>query len=82
MQRPSSDFNQLQTSILTADIFSRRWNDMVSTYNLKPSQTIWIFQAGWDIELATDLQDKVPEFRDLKSESFGRNISLFRLTTR
>ncbi len=71
-----------ETSILTADIFSRRWNDMVSTYNLKPSQTIWIFQAGWDIELATDLQDKVPEFRDLKSESFGRNISLFRLTTR
>ncbi len=70
-----------ETSILTVDIFSRRWNDMVSTYNFKPGQTIWIFQAGWDIGLSKDLQDKDPEFRDLKSESFGRNISLFKLTT-
>jgi hypothetical protein len=69
------------TSIMTADIFSRRWNDLVSTYNLKPNQTIWIFQAGWDISLARDLQEKVPAFHDLKSESFGRNISLFKLTT-
>ena len=69
------------TSILTADIFTRRWNDMVRTYNLNPGQTVWIFQAGWDIGLARDLKEKVPEFRDLKSESFGRNISLFKLTT-
>jgi hypothetical protein len=69
------------TSILTADIFFRRWNDMVSTYDLKPNQSIWIFQAGWDASLARDLQERVPEFHDLKSESFGRNISLFKLTT-
>ncbi len=69
------------TSILTADIFARRWNDMVSTYSLKPGQTVWIFQAGWDIGLARDLQERVPEFHDLKSQSFGYNISLFKLTT-
>jgi uncharacterized membrane protein len=68
------------TSVLTADIFARRWNDMVRTYALKPNQTVWIFQAGWDIALARELPDKVPEFHDLKSESFGRNISLFKLT--
>jgi hypothetical protein len=69
-----------ETSILTADIFTRRWNDMVSTYNLKPDQTVWIFQAGWDIGLSRDLQEKIPQFHDLKSESFGRNISLFKLS--
>jgi hypothetical protein len=70
-----------ETTILTADIFARRWNDMVSAYNLKPSQAVWIFQAGWDISLARDLQEKIPELHDLKAQSFGRNISLFRLTT-
>ena len=69
-----------ETNVLTADVFPRRWNEMVSAYGLKPGQTVWIFQAGWDIGLAHDLQDKVPEFRDLKADSFGRNISLFKLS--
>ena len=71
-----------ETSILTADIFTQRWKDVVSTYNLKPGQTVWIFQAGWNIGLAQDLPEKVPEFHDLKYETFGRNISLFKLTAR
>jgi hypothetical protein len=70
-----------ETTVLTADTFTRRWNEMVDTYELKPGQTLWIFQAGWDISLARDLQEKFPEFHDLKSESFGRNISLFKLST-
>jgi hypothetical protein len=53
---------------------------MLSAYGLKPGQTIWVFQAGWDAALARELQANVPEFRDLKAESFGRNISLFKLT--
>jgi hypothetical protein len=68
-----------ETNILTADTFARRWNDLVDTYDLKPGQTVWIFQAGWDIGLAPGLQEKVPEFRDLRYQSFGRNISLFKL---
>ncbi len=69
-----------ETNVLTANLFPRRWDEMVRTYGLKPGQTIWIFQAGWDIGLARDLQQRVPEFRDLKAESFGRNISLFTLS--
>jgi len=69
-----------ETPILAADTFFERWNDLVSTYNLTSGQTVWIFQAGWDIGLARGLQEKVPEFHDLKSQSFGRNVSMFRLT--
>jgi len=69
-----------ETNVLTADTFARRWTEMVSAYDLKPGQTVWIFQAGWDIGLARELQEKVPEFHDLKYESFGRNISLFKMT--
>jgi Dolichyl-phosphate-mannose-protein mannosyltransferase len=70
-----------ETNILTADIFAHRLNDMASNYNLKPEQTVWVFQAGWDIGLERDLPEKVQEFHDLKSESFGRNISLFKVPT-
>jgi hypothetical protein len=68
------------TNVLNADTFPRRWSEMVRAYDLKPGQTVWIFQAGWDIGLASELQARVPEFRDLKYESFGRNISLFKLS--
>jgi hypothetical protein len=89
---PSSDFRTYtcsgyrvvstnsETNVLTADLFLRRYDEMVSAYAFKPGQTIWIFQAGWDIALARQLQENIPEFRDLKTESFGRNISLFKLT--
>ena len=70
-----------ETNILTADIFSRRLDEMASHYNIKPNQIIWVFQAGWDIGLARDLPGKVQEFHDLQPESFGRNISLFKVTT-
>ena len=69
-----------ETNVLTADLFPRRWHELVRAYGLKPGQTVWIFQAGWDIGLAQELREKVPGFRDLKAESFGRNISLFKLT--
>jgi len=69
-----------ETNVLTADLLPRRWNEMVRTYGLKPDQTVWIFQAGWNIGLARDLQQKVPELGDLKAESFGRNISLFKMS--
>jgi hypothetical protein len=68
-----------ETNVLTANSFPRRWDEMVRAYDLKPGQTVWIFQAGWDIGLARELQERVPEFRDLKADSFGRNISLFKL---
>jgi uncharacterized membrane protein len=69
-----------ETTVLTANSFVRRWNEMADAYGLKLGQTVWVFQAGWDIDLAQQLQEKVPGFHDLKTQSFGRNITLFRLT--
>jgi hypothetical protein len=68
-----------EINVLTADSFLRQRDELMNACGLKPGQTICIFQAGWDIALAQELQDRVPEFRDLKPESFGRNISLFKL---
>jgi hypothetical protein len=68
------------TNVLTADIFGSRWKQMVSAYDLKPGQTVWIFQAGWDANLARQLPERLPEFHDLKPQLFGRNVSLFKWT--
>jgi hypothetical protein len=66
-----------ETNILSADTFVGRWKDMVTAYDLKAGQTVWVFQAGWDIGLARELRKKFPDF---KYDSFGCNITLFKLT--
>jgi hypothetical protein len=69
-----------EVNIFSADTFLPRWREIVTTYNVPPGQDIWIFQAGWDIGLARELQEKFPEIHNLGPDSLGRNISLFKLT--
>ena len=63
-----------------ADNFAKDWRQFVQTYNLKPGQSVWIFQAGWGVDLPADLQKHFAEFRDLRFTSFGRNVKIFRMT--
>jgi hypothetical protein len=53
---------------------------MVRLYYLKPGDTVWVFQAGWDVHLADELKEKFPDFREMNVQSFGRNITIFKLT--
>jgi hypothetical protein len=62
------------------ETFPLRWNDMIRAFHPVPGQTVLVVQAGWDINLARQLQDKFPEFRNLKVQYWGRNVSLFPLT--
>jgi len=73
-------FTGPETTIFTADTFLRRWDEMVRTFGLKRGDTVWVFQAGWDIGLARELQTRFPEFHELNPQTFGRNITLFKLT--
>jgi len=69
-----------QTNIFNAEIFLSQWREMLRLYSLKPGETVWVFQAGWDIHLADQLREQYPEFRDLNPQRFGRNITIFKLT--
>jgi Dolichyl-phosphate-mannose-protein mannosyltransferase len=69
-----------ETTIFTADTFLHRCDEMVRAYGLKHGDTVWVFQAGWDVGLARELQDRFPEFQELNLQSFGGNINLFELT--
>jgi hypothetical protein len=64
----------------SAENFVVRWNDMVQQYGFRPGHGVWIVQLGWDSNFTQDLQKEYAEFRDLKVQSFGPNISFFKLT--
>jgi hypothetical protein len=66
--------------IFRADNFPKDWQRFVQTYSLNPGETVWIFQAGWGVDLPEDLQKHFTEFRDLQFESFGGNIKIFKMT--
>jgi len=67
-------------TLFDASRFFNSWNRLVKTYRLKPGATVWIAQAGWGVDLPEDLQRQFAEFRDLRFESFGNNIKIFKLT--
>jgi len=71
-----------ETNIFTAASFREQWQDLVRLDGLKPGAEVYVFQAGWDIHLADELRKNSPDqtFRDVKPQSFGRNITLFKLT--
>jgi hypothetical protein len=62
-----------------ADNFTQEWPQFVQAYRLKAGDTVWIVQAGWGVGLPEDLRKHVTEFRDLRFESFGKNIKIFKM---
>jgi hypothetical protein len=65
--------------IYTAETFLRRWDQLARSAPLRSGQAVWVIQAGWDVDLACELQSKFTEFRELSPQTFGRNITIFRL---
>jgi hypothetical protein len=68
-----------QTWMFWADNFTQEWPQLVQVYDLKPGDTVWIVQAGWGVELPEDLRSHFAEFHDLRLESFGKNIKIFKM---
>lgn len=68
-----------ETPVFTARAFlhDQLWEVLETSMGLKPGDRIWVVQAGWDIRLGDELRTTRPEVRDLKVESFGRNIEMF-----
>jgi hypothetical protein len=56
--------------------FPPRFEDVARAYGLKPGDRVWVFQAGWGLNLDTVLLEHVPQFRCLRSRTFGENIAV------
>jgi 4-amino-4-deoxy-L-arabinose transferase-like glycosyltransferase len=67
-------------TLFTASSFLNPWNRLVETCRLNPGKSVWVFQTGWDANLPKDLRKNSAELHDLRFESFGNNIKIFKLT--
>lgn len=89
-EAPAQNFEVLQCGgyqlitanvwLLDADTFQDWWNKMIRTYDLKSGDNIWVVQEGWGADVASKLKSEKIDFKNLKINSFGRNIQIFQLT--
>lgn len=67
-------------TLFTAGNFVGLWDSLITNYGLRAGETVWVFQAGWSVNLPEELRNNFSELRDLRIESFGNNIRIFKLT--
>jgi uncharacterized membrane protein len=60
----------------TPENFVLRFRNSAAERGLQPDQTVWVFQAGWDANLNTELPWFVMKYRCLVSRDFGSSITV------
>jgi uncharacterized membrane protein len=71
--------NRTTATNFTPEVFLGLGPGFVSTFEAKAGDPVWIFQAGWGVDLPEGLRGS-PEFHDLQFHAFGNNIKIFKLT--
>lgn len=61
---------------LTPGNFPSQFEKMAHASGLKPGDRVWVFEAGWGVNLDRTLPRTLPKFRCLASNDFGRNIAV------
>jgi len=72
--------NRTTATYFFPEIFFNLWKPLLETYTVKVGDPVWIFQAGWGVNLPEQLRGQSAAFRDLPFRAFGNNIKIFRLT--
>jgi len=72
--------NRRTATYFFPEIFFNLWKPFLETYAVKAGDPVWIFQAGWGVDLPEQLRSHSPAFRDLCFLAFGDNIKIFKLT--
>jgi 4-amino-4-deoxy-L-arabinose transferase-like glycosyltransferase len=65
--------------IFHAENFLPRWDQLLRSARLASGQVVWVMQAGWEVELAHEIQSRFAGFRELNPQSFATNITIFPL---
>jgi hypothetical protein len=70
--------NRTTATNFTPEIFLSLGQSLFSTFNARAGDQVWIFQAGWGVDLPERLRES-PRFQNLPSQSFGNDIKIFKL---
>jgi len=66
--------------MFTEETFPESWDELVAKYRLKPGSSVWVVHMGWGSSVIPKLQIAREGLRLARSQSFGRNISVFEMT--
>jgi 4-amino-4-deoxy-L-arabinose transferase-like glycosyltransferase len=58
------------------EVFPAQFEQLASAAGLKSGDKVWVFQAGWGVELVRRLPWISPRFRCLAPKKFGKNIAV------
>jgi len=72
--------NRRTATYFFPEIFLNLWKAFLEAYAVKAGDPVWIFQAGWGVDLPERLRSQSPAFRGLPFRAFGNNIKVFKLT--
>ena len=72
--------NRRTATYFFPEIFFNLWKPFLETYAVKAGDPVWVFQAGWGVDLPERLRSESPGFHDLPFHTFGNNIKIFKLT--
>jgi hypothetical protein len=67
--------------IFNMENFPACWEQLTRSWHLPPGERVWVFQAGWDVFLASQLS-KSGEFQIAQPQSFRDSVQLFALDVR
>ncbi|MGH9595041.1 MAG: hypothetical protein ACRD5L_18255, partial [Bryobacteraceae bacterium] len=59
-----------------AQNFSRQFQNMARSHNLRPGTRVWVFQSGWGADLGTELPAQDAKFRCVVAKSFGGSVTI------
>ena len=68
-----------ETYTFTTEDFLKWWDELQHMYPPAARRPIWVIQAGWEINLCGAFSGRVPQLRELQSQSFGKNITICKL---
>jgi hypothetical protein len=71
--------NRTTATNFTPDVFLSLGQSLFSTFNAKGGDRVWVFQAGWGVDLPERLRES-SRFHNLPFQSFGNNIKILKLT--
>jgi len=66
--------------MFTEETFPESWDELVAKYRLTSGSRIWVVHMGWGSSVIPRLQIARDDLRPARSQSFGRNISVFEMT--
>jgi hypothetical protein len=67
---------------LDAQTFADEFDHLKRVYHLKPTDRVWVFQAGWGDRLTKTMNEPYPDAVMYNTKTFGNDLAVFQVPVR